>query len=92
MPRVWAGFEALGLGKAGHRPVVDWDHDTDPADALLNGFVPAVARMRRLDAVTTEVVRLRGATQHNCRLCRSLRDSAALQAGGSESLYGGIED
>jgi len=92
VPRVWAGFEALGLGKAGHGPVVDWDHDTDPADALLNGFVPAVARMRQLDAVTTEVVRLRGATQHNCRLCKSLRDSSALQAGGSESLYSGIED
>jgi alkylhydroperoxidase family enzyme len=48
--------------------------------------------MRQLDAVTTEVVRLRGATQHNCRLCKSLRDSSALQAGGSESLYSGIED
>lgn len=92
VPRVWAGFEALGLGKPGHGRVVEWDHDTDPADALLNGFVPAVARMRKLDAVTTEVVRLRGATQHNCRLCKSLRDSTALQAGGSESLYGGIED
>ena len=92
VPRVWAGFEALGLGKPGHGRDIGWDHDTDPADALLNGFVPAVARMRKLDAVTTEVVRLRGATQHNCRLCKSLRDSAALHAGGSESLYGGIED
>lgn len=41
--------------------------------------------------MTTEVVRLRGAAQHNCRLCKSLREGHALDAGGSESLYGQIE-
>jgi alkylhydroperoxidase family enzyme len=91
VPRVWAGFEALGMGKPGNGGTPDWDHDSDPIDALLNGFVPAVARLRALDPVTTEVVRLRGATQHNCRLCKSLRDSTALDSGGSESLYGEIE-
>jgi alkylhydroperoxidase family enzyme len=91
VPRVWAGFGALGMGKPGSGGPVEWDHDTDPIDALLNEFVPAVARMRALDPVTTEVVRLRGAAQHNCRLCRSLRDSNALDAGGSESLYADIE-
>ena len=70
---------------------VEWDHDTDPIGALLNDFVPAVARLRKLDPVTTEVVRLRGATQHNCRLCKSLREGAALDAGGSEPLYADIE-
>jgi alkylhydroperoxidase family enzyme len=91
VPRVWAGLDALGLGKPGNGGTPDWDHDADPIDALLNGFVPAVARLRTLDAVTTEVVRLRGAVQHNCRLCKSLRDSNALEAGGSESLYTQIE-
>ena len=91
VPRVWTGCEALGLGRPGGREVVEWDHDSDPIDALLNGFVPAVARLRNLDPVTTEVVRLRGATQHNCRLCKSLRESTALDAGGSEELYGQIE-
>lgn len=91
VPRVWAGFGALGMGKPGDGDAVDWDHDTDPIGALLNDFVPAVARMRALDPVTTEVVRLRGAVQHNCRLCKSLRDSGALDAGGSESLYSDIE-
>ena len=47
--------------------------------------------MRALDPVTSELVRLRGAAQHNCRLCKSLRESTALDAGGSESLYGDIE-
>ncbi|MDA4108104.1 carboxymuconolactone decarboxylase family protein [Mycolicibacterium holsaticum] len=91
VPRVWAGCDALGLGGRGARDVVEWDHDTDPVDALLNGFVPAVARLRGLDPVTTEVVRLRGATQHNCRLCKSLRESTALDAGGSDELYSQIE-
>jgi alkylhydroperoxidase family enzyme len=91
VPRVWAGLEALGMGKPGNRGTPDWDHDTDPIDALLNGFVPAVARLRALDPVTTEVVRLRGAAQHNCRLCKSRREGNALDAGGSESLYDDIE-
>jgi alkylhydroperoxidase family enzyme len=91
VPRVWAGFEALGMGKPGLGGKVVWDHDTDPIGALLNDFVPAVARLRGLDPVTTEVVRLRGAAQHNCRLCKSLREGNALDAGGSESLYVDIE-
>ncbi len=64
-----------------------WEHDSDPADVLFNGFLPAVAALRALDPVTTEVVRLRGAAQHNCRLCKSLREGDALDAGGSESMY-----
>jgi alkylhydroperoxidase family enzyme len=91
VPRVWAGCEALGLGRPGHYSVVDWDHEADPVDALLNGFAPAVARLQALDPVTTEIVRLRGATQHNCRLCKSLREGDALDAGGSEEVYDQIE-
>jgi alkylhydroperoxidase family enzyme len=91
VPRVWAGLGALGMGKPGNGGPVEWGHDTDPIGALLNDFVPAVARLRSLDPVTTEVVRLRGAAQHNCRLCKSLRDGTALDAGGSESLYADIE-
>ena len=91
VPRVWAGFGALGMGKPGNDGPIEWDHDTDPIGALLNDFVPAVARLCKLDPVTTEVVRLRGAAQHNCRLCKSLREGNALDAGGSESLYADIE-
>jgi alkylhydroperoxidase family enzyme len=94
VPRVRAGLEALGVGErylgwADGRIV--WDRATDPSDAVFNGFLPTVARLRDLDALTSEVVRLRGATQHNCRLCKSLRETTALHAGGSETLYGDIE-
>jgi alkylhydroperoxidase family enzyme len=91
VPRVWAGLGALAMGKPGNGGTPKWEHDTDPIDALLNGFVPAVARLRALDPVTTEVVRLRGAVQHNCRLCMSRREETALDAGGSEPLYAEIE-
>jgi alkylhydroperoxidase family enzyme len=91
VPRVRAGLDALGLGKARNGEVVEWDHDADPIDALLNGLLPAVARLKALDPVTTEIVRLRGAAQHNCRLCKSRRETNALDAGGSEDLYAQIE-
>jgi alkylhydroperoxidase family enzyme len=94
VPRVRAGLEALGTGLmylSWSDGTVAWDHESDPADAVLNGFLPDVARLRVLDPVTSEVVRLRGASQHNCRLCKSLRESTALDAGGTEPLYAGIE-
>jgi alkylhydroperoxidase family enzyme len=91
VPRVWAGLKALGMGTPGNGGSVAWDHDTDPSAAVLTDFLPAVARLGRLDPVTTEVVRLRGAALHNCRLCKSLREGNALDAGGSESLYAEIE-
>ncbi|WP_409429030.1 carboxymuconolactone decarboxylase family protein [Mycobacterium sp. SMC-11] len=90
VPRVRNGLDAVGVAVPWPVTIV-WDHSGHPADALFNGFMPAVARLRSLDPVTSEVVRLRGAAQHNCRLCKSLRETTALDAGGSESLYGDIE-
>ena len=90
VPRVRVGLDTVGISIRWPDPII-WDHSGHPADALFNGFMPAVARLRSLDAVTSEVVRLRGAAQHNCRLCKSLRETTALDAGGSESLYGDIE-
>jgi alkylhydroperoxidase family enzyme len=94
VPRVRAGLEALGVGDDyvgwADGPVT-WDHTTDPSDLVFNTFLPTVARLRSLDALTAEVVRLRGATQHNCRLCKSLRETTALDAGGTETLYEDIE-
>ncbi len=46
----------------------------------------SVARLDSIDPVTTELVRLRGARQHNCRLCQSTRSVRALEAGADEPL------
>ena len=94
IPRVRAGLEALGVGSqylgwvAGP---ITWDHTTDLSDAVFNDFLIAVARMRALDPITAELVRLRGAAAHKCRLCNSLREGTALDAGGSETLYEEID-
>jgi len=91
LPRVAAGLTALGLPVDWISPEPKWDSETDASDVVFNHLLPGIARLRSLDPVTTEVVRLRGAVAHNCRLCKSLRDSTALDSGGSESLYDDIE-
>ena len=94
VPRVRAGLEALGVGTeylGWVDATVAWDHATEPSGPVFNDFLPAVARMRALDPITSELVRLRGAAQHNCRLCKSLREGTALDAGGSEALYDEID-
>jgi hypothetical protein len=54
-------------------------------------FLRAVALLDGLDPLTTELVRLRVARHHNCRLCKSLRTRAAMDAGGDESVYDKID-
>jgi alkylhydroperoxidase family enzyme len=51
----------------------------------------AVARLRELDPLTTELVRLRGARAHNCRLCKSLRSVRPANEGIDESVYDQID-
>ena len=90
LPRVKAGLDALGL------PATWWDttpqtSHTDVSEVLFKSFLPAVARLRALDPITTELVRLRGAQAHDCRMCKSLREGAALDAGGSETLYDDVD-
>ena len=66
-PRVRAALDALfGPSEwpepARRYPVASvWD--------AIEDFMTAVARHRALDATLTELVRLRGARQHDCRLC-----------------------
>jgi hypothetical protein len=50
-----------------------------------------IARQRNLDPVTTELVRLRGARRHNCRMCQSRRTISAIEAGASEEMFRQID-
>lgn len=67
---------------------VDGGPDLWPA---LESFMSAVARLHALDPLTTEIVRLRGARAHNCRLCKSLRNVRAANEGADEAVYDQIE-
>ncbi len=57
-----------------------------PFDEAIANFAAAVVRAKTLDPVTTELVRLRCAQIHDCRLCGSVRNQDALDEGFDESL------
>lgn len=57
-----------------------------PFDAAIAEFAAAVVRSRSVDPVTSELVRLRCAQVHDCRLCGSLRNREALEEGFDEAL------
>lgn len=51
--------------------------------AIIETFMRDVAQRNALDALTTELVRLRGARVHDCRLCQSRLSVRALDAAAS---------
>lgn len=88
LPRVDHVLGRLFPDEAGPHPAEQpWNVVDKLIVGLTGAFVPAVARLRALDPVTTEVVRLRGAAAHDCRLCKSLRDTDAAEGGGEAELF-----
>ena len=57
----------------------------------LDGLIRTVPALDALDPVTSELVRLRGARQHNCRLCRSLRNRTAVRAGATDADFAAVD-
>jgi AhpD family alkylhydroperoxidase len=64
--------------------------DTTPA-VLLRAYQEAVVRGSELDAMTTELVRLRCARTHRCRICQTLRLADARAAGVDEAITAQID-
>jgi alkylhydroperoxidase family enzyme len=60
--------------------------ETDPWVAH-ERFLLEVAKLSGLDPVTSELVRLRGARAHDCRLCQSRRSVSALDQAGRSDLF-----
>lgn len=58
----------------------------DDPMAAIDGLLRATGRLRSLDPVLRELVRLRGARHHQCRRCQSVRSVSALEAGAEEDL------
>jgi hypothetical protein len=54
-------------------------------------FSAAVVRQQELDPVLTEIVRLRCARVHDCRLCQSLRTDSAVERGLTTSIDATID-
>jgi alkylhydroperoxidase family enzyme len=59
--------------------------------SVLEEFMRAVARMDALDPLTSELVRLRGARSHRCRVCQSRRSARAAADGADEAVYDQID-
>ena len=63
-----------------------------PLDQAIADFAAAVVRARTVDPMITELVRLRCAAIHDCRLCASVRSQDALAEGFDESVRRKIAD
>lgn len=89
VPRVRAVLDAL-FGGAGwpDAPLVRSERSRLTMDA----FIHEVALLDHLDPVTTELVRLRGARQHHCRICMARRDLAAVRAGADAEVFHQLDD
>lgn len=79
--------EATGAGDGGRAADGAGPADGSSVDlwASIETMLSTVARMGELDAVTGELIRLRGARFHKCRICQSRRSLAALDAVGDVS-------
>jgi AhpD family alkylhydroperoxidase len=64
--------------------------DASPAD-LLTAYQAAVVRGSTLDPMTTELIRLRCARTHRCRICQTLRLADARAAGVDEEITAQID-
>lgn len=54
--------------------------------ALLAAYQDTVVRSPLLDPVTTELIRLRCARQHDCRICQTLRLAEAAEQGADDAV------
>jgi alkylhydroperoxidase family enzyme len=75
----------------------DWDfggaeQTVDDATPLAHEFVRVVHTLDAVDPILSDLVRLRGAHAHNCRLCKSLRSRSALAAGATVEDFDGSGD
>ena len=59
--------------------------------STIENFMASVARLTVLDPTLTELVRLRGARQHECRICKSRRSVEALEAGADDATFDAVD-
>jgi len=87
-PRLRSALDALFV-PGGWPP--DDPHPVDDLWGALEAFMADVARLDALDPTLTELVRLRGARQHDCRLCTSRRSIAAIEAGADDATFAAVD-
>jgi alkylhydroperoxidase family enzyme len=90
LPRAQAALDALFGGPS---PDDASSAATEPGVALWDAIMEfiRVVPLLGLDPVTSELVRLRGARQHQCRLCKSLRNRSAIVAGADDDMFAAVD-
>jgi AhpD family alkylhydroperoxidase len=83
VPRVQTVLDRL-FGPTTARDADEAVERVDDATSLGREFVRVVHNLHGLDPVLSELVRLRIARAHDCRMCKSLRTRSALAAGATE--------
>jgi len=85
IPRVRFALDTI----FGESPAATPRHPAEEAPGLeeaFNEWIASVPLLESLDPILTEVVRLRGAGFHQCRLCQSIRYLPALEAGAPDPM------
>ena len=65
-----------------------------PDATVWNGIeeiIRVIPGLQELDAVMTELVRLRGARAHQCRFCKSVRSHSAMKAGANDDMFAAVD-
>jgi hypothetical protein len=91
VPRVVTTLDRLFASHGPTEPI-SAEEVVDDATPRAHDFVRVVHNLHELDPILTEMVRLRGAHAHDCRLCKSLRSRTALVAGATEDDFAGVDD
>jgi alkylhydroperoxidase family enzyme len=90
-PRVRAALDALFGPSAPAPEPTSAEVPTVDLWPLLERFITIVGPLDAIDVVTRELVRLRGARQHQCRLCQSLRNRSAIVAGADDAMFDAVD-
>lgn len=88
VPRLRAALDALFGADEWFEPPVSVV--SDPW-SVLDDFLSQVARLSVIDATTTELIRVRGARQHECRICQSRRSLAAVEEGATAATFAALD-
>ncbi|HKK22043.1 MAG TPA: hypothetical protein VJ947_00030 [Pseudohaliea sp.] len=86
VPVVLPGHEAAPAAAAEDSPAANPADPGERIAAVIADFAAAAVLAEGVDAVTSELVRLRCAQVHHCRLCGSLRQRSALEEGFDEAM------
>lgn len=90
VPRARVALDRLFGESERHVPSPDDAAAPDLWDAIQHN-IRVVPGLRELDPITSELIRLRLARQHNCRICQSLRSYSAFAAGADDSTFDAVD-